>query len=486
MCSPWDAREQPGIEEELDATAGFWNDQGLEKKRPSPLAARILKRYFPASDHELIIGTRRTTELAEEFGTPLYIYDAEILRQNLRDVRGALGPRVGILYALKANPSIAVTSVLRGAGAGGEVASAGEILIALRAGLTGAELQFAGPGKHGADITSGIREGVLFNVESSAELRAIAATAEHEATTARVALRINPPASVSGSRMRMSGGSTKFGFDADKAVDAAVQTESLAGVELRGLHTYAGTQTFDADGWLTHASILFDVAEEVEQEIGRPLASLNFGGGFGVPVFDRDEDFDLSHAGTGLQNLISERDPNASRQYFVELGRFLTAVAGVYVSRVTYVKENRGIQHAILDGGMHQHAAAAGVGTVLRKPFPMIRADRMPQSKPLPNSQRTSAQPTKVQPTKVQLGGPLCTPADSFPTSSALGPLEEGALVAFLSSGAYGLTFSQTRFLSHPTPAEVLVDGPHAAVIRDRGAIDDALHGQHKAARVGS
>ncbi|HJK93661.1 MAG TPA: alanine racemase [Polyangiaceae bacterium LLY-WYZ-15_(1-7)] len=431
------------------------------------LASRLLAARFPRSDDELVIGALPARALAERFGTPCYVFDAAILRENLAAVREALGPRVGVLFALKANPNAAVAQLLHAGGAGAEVASAGEIHVALRAGIGGEAMQFAGPGKHGEDLRLALREGVLLNVESAAELEAIAAAAREAGVRARVALRVNPPASMTGSRMRMSGGSAKFGIDAGALEDVARRAEALDGVALEGLHTYAGTQTFDHEGWLANARWLVERARALDAALGRRLASLNFGGGFGVPVFDKDTPFDLAAAGEGLRALIDE--DGADRRYHVELGRYLVAEAGVFLTRVTYLKESNGKRFAILDGGMNQHAAATGMGTVIRRAYPMVRATRLKA----PAGEEGC-----------QLGGPLCTPADVFPTAKGL-ELEQGELVAFLSSGAYGLTFSNVLFLGHPAPAEVLVDGEVAEVVRAAGRPEDALRGQRLPGEAG-
>ena len=426
------------------------------------LVHRVVKQHFPQSGSELVLGQVKASKLAAEFGTPLYAFDASVVRAQLQRVHDALGPRVEVLFALKANPSLAIASLLREAGAGAEVASAGEILVAREAGFAGEQIQFAGPGKHGVDIRLAIELGVTLNVESKQELQAIDSAAQASGKTARVALRVNPPTQMTGSRMRMSGGGAKFGIDAEAVPGMAVLAEQSDHLQLLGLHTYAGTQTFDHEGWLQQATFLIESATEVEQQIKRPLETLNFGGGFGVPVFDSDKLLDLSALGTGLQEIIA-KDPVTDRRYFVELGRYLVAESGVFLTRVVYIKESRGATHAILDGGMNHHAAAAGIGTVIQRSFPMAKATDL-------NAEEAKG---------CRLGGPLCTPADAFPTSG-LPALEKGDLVAFFNSGAYGLTFSNVRFLSHGSPAEVLVEGAEARLIRERGVPEDALRGQRR------
>jgi diaminopimelate decarboxylase len=411
---------------------------------------------------ELTWGGCRVRDLAERFGTPFYAFDAGRLRSQADSVRSALGSRVRLLYALKANPNAAVASVLRRTGCGGEVASAGEIYIALKAGFDGSELQFAGPGKSDDDLRLAIDHGVCLNVESETEMARILRLATPD-KPARAQLRVNPPKGVGGARMRMGGGSQKFGLESEEL--PALVNQARAGgdaVRLTGLHVYAGTQCFDADAWAANARFLLERANQLEEETGHSITTLNFGGGFGVPLFESDPEFDLGRAGELVQALI-ETDQRSDRQYVVELGRYLTAPSGIYVARVETRKENKGVEHAVLDGGLHHHAAAAGFGSVIRRTFPVVRVRA----------------PAEEASGIFCLGGPLCTPADELGSKARLPAIEEGDLVAFMMSGAYGLTFSNVMFLSHPTPAELLVDGGKAMVVREAGRAEDAVRGQH-------
>ncbi len=429
----------------------------------SPQVAAALRALGNDDGHLRIDGVDATA-LVERFGAPLYAFSAGVLRQRLASVQAALGPRVTVLFALKANPNAAVAAVLRAGGAGAEVASAGEIAIAMHAGFDGAAVQFAGPGKNAADLAYARHAGVgCLNLESEAEYEAVLADARQHGTRPGVALRVNPRAAVAGARLQMGGGAKKFGVDADD-VGALLQRIHHDGVcTLHGLHVYAGTQCFDAAAWADAAAALITAANELEQATGVDLPALNFGGGFAVPVFATDNPFDLDAAGARLRAAIAaDRD---SRRYAVELGRYLVAPAGVYLTRVLYCKESGGARYAIVDGGMHHHAAAAGIGAVVPRPFPVWAA--RPDGTPLTGG---DGPPTTI-------AGPLCTPIDTFATTSL--PLRAGDLVAVLVSGAYGLTFSNTMFLSHPTPAEVLVADGDAHVVRAAGRPEDALRNQH-------
>ncbi|MCK5943110.1 MAG: alanine racemase [Planctomycetes bacterium] len=420
-----------------------------------------LRALGAAADEPLHIDGAAVRELAERFGTPLYAFSATALRARVAAVQQALGPRFELLWSVKANPSVAVTRCLRLAGAGAEVASTGELEVALAAGHDAAALRFAGPGKTDLELDDALRRGLgTFHVESLDELAALANLAATRDACADVALRVNLPQQLAGSRMRMGGESSRFGIDADQVPDAVRAIRATPSLRLRGLHVYGGTQCFDAAAFVAHADALCDRAAEWERELDVRFDELDLGGGFGVAVFDGDPTFDLDAAGAGLRDLLARHD-RAGRRWFVELGRYLAAPAGVFVARVVRTKTSGDRLHAVLDGGMHQAAAPAGLGTIVRRP-PLIVA----------------AEPRAGAPLAVTVGGPLCTPADQFCEQLELPPLQRGDLVAILNAGAYGLTYSPSRFLSHPAPAEVLVDDGEPQLIRDRGAATDAVRDQ--------
>lgn len=400
-------------------------------------------------------------DLAQRFGTPLYVFSAATLRRRVAAVRAALGPRFELLWSVKANPSVAVTRVLREAGAGAEIASTGELEVALAAGHDAAALRFAGPGKTDLELDDALARGLgTYHVESLDELQALANLASTRDLTANVALRVNLPQELAGSRMRMGGRSSRFGIDVEQVPEAVRAIEATDCLTLRGLHVYGGTQGFDAAAFVAHAKALCEQAAAWERELSVRFDEIDLGGGFGVAVFAGDPTFDLDAAATGLRQLLVEHDRDG-RRWFVELGRYLAAPAGVFVSKVVRTKTSGDQLHAVLDGGMHQAAAPAGLGSVLRRP-PLLVA----------------AEPGNGTPRPVTIGGPLCTPADQFCDQLELPPLARGDLVAVLHAGAYGLTYSPTRFLSHPSPAEVMVDGGEARIVRSRGAAADALRDQ--------
>ena len=415
-----------------------------------------------SSGDSLRLGGVPATALAERFGTPLYGFDAAVLLARAAAVQQAIGPHVQLLWSVKANPSIAVTACLRAAGVGAEIASLGELHVAVAAGHPATTLRFAGPGKTDHELAAALQHGVgCFHVESLSELHALARLAAAAHCTAPIALRVNLHQELSGARLRMGGRSSRFGIDEDQ-VPAVLQVVAGApSLQLEGLHVYAGTQCFDANAFVQHARTLCERAAQWERELGVRFPAIDLGGGFGVAAYAGDPVFDLAAAGAGLQALIAQYG-GSTRQWFLELGRYLAAPAGIYLTRVVRTKTSGGQQHAVLDGGLHQHAAAAGIGTVVRRPPLLVHAGAL--------------LPPHTEP--VTLGGPLCTPADQFAEQIPFAPLTDGDLVAVLHSGAYGLTYSPHQFLSHPSPAEVMVDGGQARIVRTRGLAADVLRGQ--------
>ena len=429
-------------------------------RAPDPAVAAALAE-LGCPHGPLTLGGTAATELAARHGTPLYAFDAATLRNRVARVREAMGPRVEVLYSLKANPCVAVASLLRTAGTGCEIASLGELEVARAAGFDPRELRFAGPGKSVEELATALDHGVgVFHVECASELRDLASLAARRGTRAKVALRVHPGAGPAGSRMRMSGASSRFGIDVAQVPALVTETRATGSLQLVGLHVYGGTQLFDAHSFVQQARQLVVHADAWEREFGVRLDELDVGGGFGVATFAGDGAFDLDAAAAGLREVVQQHD-RPGRRWFVELGRWICGPAGVYLTRVIRTKESGGIRHAVVDGGMHHCAAAAGVGTVLRRSALLVAAQRPLESGPAQT-----------------VGGVLCTPQDQFAESVPLPELREGDLVAVLHAGAYGTTFSPNGFLGHPAPAEVLVEQGSSRVVRARGIAADTLRGQ--------
>ena len=418
----------------------------------------LVARLFPGSGAQLHVGGIPIADIADRYGTPLYVYDAGILDRKWDLLRGALPPEFAIAYSVKANPADAIIRHFAAKGADLEVASAGEIKRALAAGCRAERILFAGPGKSEAELELALREGVgEIHVESPLEARRIAALAGGLGMRARVALRVNPATEVQGGAMRMGGKPAPFGVDEESLDEVLDLILSQACLEFRGLHLFAGTQILDHAVLARQYRRGLEIAKRVVSRLGRPLHTLDFGGGLGIPYFPGERELDMDKLREELQGLMAEIEGDgqvARTRMLVEPGRYLVGEAGVYVTRVNDIKVSRGKTFFIVDGGMNHHLAASGnLGQVIKRNFPMAVVNRLADS------------PTRT----VDVVGPLCTPLDTLAREATLPEAVVGDLLGIFQSGAYGLTASPVGFLSHPEPAEVLVRDGRAEVIRARG-----------------
>jgi diaminopimelate decarboxylase len=262
----------------------------------------------------------------------------------------------------------------------------------------------------------------------------------------RTALRINPVPAVQAGAMRMGGKPTVFGFDEEEIGNAVSAVLAADHIELAGIHVYGGTQILDAAALLAQWRHALAIAADVAARTGTPLATIDLGGGLGIPYYAGEKPLDLAAVAGGtpaLASLLKSNPLLASARIVVEPGRFLAGPAGLYVMSVNTVKRSRGTRFLVTDGGMHHHLAASGnLGQVIKRDYPVVAPARM----------------DATDLASAAVAGPLCTPLDMLARDTLLPDLAAGDLIAVLQSGAYGATASPTRFLSHPAPAEVLVE----------------------------
>ncbi|PKH38036.1 pyridoxal-dependent decarboxylase, exosortase A system-associated [Nocardioides alpinus] len=398
-------------------------------------------------DGRIRVGGLALDRLAARVGsTPFFAYDRRLLTQRVAEVRAALPDDLDLGYAVKANPMPALVQHLSSLVDTLDVASAGEMAVALDTGTAPERITFAGPGKTDDELHRAVASGVLVEVESEGEARRLGAAGHELGLRPRAAIRVNPDFAVKGSGMRMGGGPQQFGVDAE-VVPQLMDKMAHLGVALEGFHVFAGSQNL-------HASILAEAHErtvnlvlELSKHASEPVRYVNLGGGFGIPYFEKDQPLDLSAVGANLERLCSERlrPVLGEARIGVELGRYLVGEAGVYVTRIVDRKVSRGVTYCVVDGGMHHQLAASGnFGQVIRRNYPI-----------------SAGVARTVEPggelTEVTIVGSLCTPLDLLGDKVRLPTIDVGDLLVVHQAGAYGLTASPTAFLGHPSPAEVLV-----------------------------
>ncbi len=350
---------------------------------PEPsLTDRLVAGQFGADGPDLLIGGIPARRLAEQFGTPLFAYDADLIRASYRALAAGLEGFAGIHYSIKANPNPAVVRVLHGEGAGIEIASLGEFHAARAAGVDPAHILFAGPGKRRSEleavIAAGIGEIHLESAEETAHAEAIGAALGRRVA---VAIRVNPVAEAQGGAMRMGGKAAPFGFDEEDLEAVVDRVAASPHLDLTGVHLFAGTQILDAAVLLGQWRHGLTVASRAAARLGRPLRTIDLGGGLGIPYFAGDGTLDLAAVKAGVPDLVAQKaaDPLIRDAHvLVEPGRYLVGGSGVYLAAVLAAKVSRGQRFLVVDGGMHHHLAASGnLGQVIKRDYPVVAASRL-------------------------------------------------------------------------------------------------------------
>jgi diaminopimelate decarboxylase len=368
--------------------------------------------------------------------TPAYVYDFAVIAARIGLLRAALPAKVGLHYAIKANPFPPLLERIAPLVDGMDVASAGEMGRALEV-MTASHISFAGPGKRDAELEAAIRAGVTINLESLAEGQRALRIGKTLGVTPRLAVRVNPDFELRGSGMKMGGRASPFGIESGHVAELVRQLRG-EGAEWRGLHIFAGSQSLDTEAIIATQAATVALAARLADEIGAVPPLVNLGGGFGLPYFPGDTPVDVGAIGAALAGAVRMLDTD----YAIELGRWLVGEAGVYLARVVDRKESQGETFLIVEGGLNHHLAATGnFGTVVRRNYPVAVAHRMQDA------------PEEV----VTVVGPLCTPLDRLADRVNLPRAEVGDMIAVFASGAYGATASPSAFLGHAPVVELLV-----------------------------
>lgn len=409
--------------------------------RERPVHAPL--RSLQVLDGQLQLGGRSLSRIAAQVGqTPFYAYDRQALAERVASLRAAMPRDIKLHYAMKANPMPALVGVMVGLVDGIDVASAGEMKIALDAGADPGEMSFAGPGKRDAELRQAVAAGLLVNLESHRELDVLAQAGQELGVPARVAVRVNPDFELKGSGMKMAGGPKQFGIDAEQ-VPAALRRVGELGLAFEGFHIFAGSQNLRAEAICDAQRQAYALARRLAEHAPGPVRFLNLGGGFGIPYFPGEQPLELGPIGDNLGQLQQQCATHFPQgELVIELGRYLVGEAGVYVTRVLDRKVSQGQVFLVCDGGLHHQLSASGnFGQVVRKNYPVAIGNRM----------------GSTEKELASVVGPLCTPLDLLADRMELSKADAGDLVVVFQSGAYGLTASPRAFLGHPDCIEILV-----------------------------
>ena len=414
-----------------------------------------MRRAFPRVDGELCVGERTVSEVAEEYGTPLYLYDAEVIASAYEQIATAFDD-VDLLmaYSVKANSNLEILRRLAALGAGADIVSMGELHRCLTAGVPPERIVFAGVGKTEVEMEVALDAGILaFNVESEGELRALDAVADRMGKRAPLALRVNPDvlADTPHEYTRTGHGESKFGVPLDRVLDLYRWAAGRPALEIVGIDVHIGSQILEPDPYQKALEEVLDLAGQLSHE-GIDLRFVDLGGGFGVRYSDEDR-----MSVDALAAVVVPRVKEAGLRLILEPGRFIVGEAGLLVTQVLYVKNEGPRTFVVTDGGMTE----------------LIR--------PSHYQGYHSIEPVLLQgdptPTVVDVVGPICESGDFLALDRELPLPDEGDLLAVHTVGAYGFTMA-SNYNSRRRAAEVVVDGSDVVLARRRETLDDLIRGE--------
>jgi diaminopimelate decarboxylase len=400
---------------------------------------------------------RALQNIARRYGTPTYAYNIERLREQAAKLKNRLPDEIEFFYSLKANPSLGLCGLLASWGFGADVASEGELLIALAASFPPSRILVGGPYK--SPETFGQLDSTpdaMLSIDSVSELEALAKRDKPR----RALLRLRPDFD---SRAVVNmGPDSRFGVPFDSLTECRPYLHS-AGVTVVGFHVFSGSQILDPEMVIQHLRGAAELSLRAADLLRVAPEILNLGGGFGIPYGPHEQELNLDAIAEELRSIIARVSP---ARVILELGRYLVAQSGWYLTTVVARQVHADRRAVVVDGGTHQRSDLCRLGLRIKSAPPVVL-----------NGKESPTAPTDVL-------GCLCLPDDVLTESSLLPALSPGDVLAFPDAGAYGLSASPSQFLGHPAPAEVAFVGEETELLRARMPGQSLLTGQSRAASM--
>ena len=420
--------------------------------------------HFHHRDHRLFGEDVDLVSLAETHGTPLFVYSKATLLEHYRRMAEAFAPIDPLIcYAVKSNANLSVLEVLGNEGAGMDVVSGGELYRALAAGVPAERCVYAGVGKTDSEIEYALSSGIgSINAESEEEIQAIADIADRLGMVAPVTIRVNPNVDPKTHHHTTTGTrATKFGIDYEKIPRIFSHFSGTPSLDLNGLHAHLGSPIYTTDPFVEGIQRLCSLADRLQAD-GNPIRKLDIGGGFAA-------DYETGRAPTAAKYAeaivpLLEQRVRDGLKVVIEPGRSIAANAGVLLLRVVVRKESGGRIFLVLDGGMN----------VLLRPshYDAFHFAWPAECETVPSTRTESPDLPNLE--TVDLVGPICETGDFIARDRSFPPCRRGDLVAIYAAGAYGMTMA-SRYNAMPLPAEVMVDGDQATIIRRRESWEDLV-----------
>lgn len=394
------------------------------------------------------------SQIAQKTGTPFYVYSAKILKDNFTGFSTALSKLDStICYSIKANNNLGVAGTIASLGGGADVVSAGEMYVALKAGIPANKIVFSGVGKTKEELESAINNKILqINAESEAEVNLINTIALRLGIKANVAMRVNPDVDAR-THVKITTGKkeNKFGVDWDEAKKIYLKMRGMEGINISGLAMHIGSQLLDLNPFRLAFAKMALMVDELESE-GINLRNLDVGGGLGI-----NYNVELAPSKTDYAKVIEETLGRFNKHIILEPGRAIVGEAGVLITEVLFAKQCGDKRFIIVDAGMNDlvrpamYEAWHTITPVIKKDAELITAD---------------------------IVGPICETSDTFAKDRIIESVSTGDLLAMFGAGAYGSSMSSI-YNFRPLVPEVLVNGDTFEIVRERPSYEQMLSGQH-------
>jgi len=410
--------------------------------------------YFNYQDGQLFAEEVSVASLANQFGTPCFIYSRTSIEEQYKAYEKAFNGHPSLIcYAVKANSNLAVLNVLSKLDAGFDIVSGGELDRVLAAGGDPRKVIFSGLGKTKDEIISGLEAKILcFNIESEAELHRIDEVAKTQNQVAPISIRVNPDVDAETHPYISTGlKENKFGVPIASALSLYRQAADMTGVNIIGIDAHIGSQLTSVKPFLNSIDCLFVLIDQLKAE-GINLSHVDIGGGLGIK-YDQEEPPEPSD----LISCVREKFADRNLKIVIEPGRSIAANAGIFVTRIEYLKSNNTKSFAIVDGAMND---------LIRPALYSAWQDIIPVK-----------QSTNAKLKRYDIVGPICESADFLGKDRQL-DVKSGDLLAVRSAGAYGFVMS-SNYNSRPRAPELMVEGHSAHLVRDRETVSDLYRNEY-------
>ncbi len=419
--------------------------------------------YFSYKDGQLWAENVPVRQIAEQVGTPVYIYSRATFLDHLQKVQNAYSDiDTTICYSIKACGNINILKFMAQAGSGFDIVSGGELFRAMQSGADPSKIVYAGVGKTDGEITDALKAGIAyFNIESENELENLICLAQQQGVKAKAALRVNPDIDYKTHKYTATGQKeTKFGVDIERAKQVFVKYGKNKWVKLCAIHVHLGSGGKTIDPYVTAVETILPLIEDLRTS-GYDIEMLDLGGGYGADYESNSVPSAADYA-SGLVPLLKGKN----LELILEPGKSICANAGIMVSRVLYTKQSGAKKFVIVDAGMNDLMRPC-----LYQAFHFIWPTNVSGNLvPTKRAKDIELLGTEV----VDIVGPICEPADFLAKDRAMAPVRRGDLIAAFTAGAYGFTMS-SNYNARGRAAEVLVDGDTFTVIRKRETYEDQI-----------